>query len=317
VVRGRAAIPQCWYAGVRQGCPLSPLLYLFVAEASARWLRADTALGISLASHRLASAHHADDTKVYVPDLQEDTVKHLLERTFLFGQSCEPCKVLSCPVVWPFRVCYTCSWCHSGGICYISRCLGVLVHPVTTTRLHSSVDTRPGLRVRRRCSPFTPPPPMTPAWQKRLAALTSVHQRCASLHLSAMGRGLCMTTYGTSATFYRAEFDGLPSSAVPSLERTLAGVVDGRRPVQPPVLQAELLHGPAREGGFGLLPLVPHTFASHAKWLCRTLHTLVTMLVTEASHNPAAIPLPDDLDLPGGVSPLRYPDWLSLAFHAF
>jgi hypothetical protein len=88
VVRVRAAVTQCcWYAGFRQGCPLSPLPYLLVAEASARWLRADTALGISLASHRLVSAHHADDTKVYVPDLQEDTVKHLLERTFLFGQA--------------------------------------------------------------------------------------------------------------------------------------------------------------------------------------------------------------------------------------
>jgi hypothetical protein len=116
--------------------------------------------------------------------------------------------------------------------------LGVLVQPVTTTRLHSSADARPGLRVRRRRPPFTPSPPMTPAWQKRLAALTSVHQRCASLHLSSMGRGLCMTTDGTSATFYQAEFDGLPSSAVPSLERTLAGVVDGRRPGQSPVLQA-------------------------------------------------------------------------------
>jgi hypothetical protein len=108
----------------------------------------------------------------------------------------------------------------------------------------------------------------------------------------------------------------LPSSAVPSLERTLAGVVDGRRPGQPPVLQAELLHRPARNGGFGLLPLVPHTFACHAKWLCRTLHAFVTMLRAETSHDPAAIPLPDDLNLPGGVSPLRYPDWLSLAFHA-
>jgi hypothetical protein len=71
---------------------------------------------------------------------------------------------------------------------------------------------------------------MTLAWQKRLSALNSVHQCCASLHLSAMGRGLCMTTYGTRATFHQAEFDGLPSSAVPSLERTMAGVVDGRRP---------------------------------------------------------------------------------------
>jgi hypothetical protein len=62
--------------------------------------------------------------------------------------------------------------------------------------------------------------------------------------------------------------------------------------------------------------LVPHTFACHAKWFCRNLHAIITMLRTEASHDPTAIPLPDDLDLPSGVSPLRFPDWLSLAFHA-
>jgi hypothetical protein len=73
-----------------------------------------------------------------------------------------------------------------------------------------------------------------------------------------------MTSYGTSAKFHEAEFDGLPSSSVPSLKRTLAGVVDGRRPGQPPTLQAELLHGPAREAGFVLLPFVPHAFACHA-----------------------------------------------------
>jgi hypothetical protein len=64
VVRGRAAAPVLWLASVRQGCPLSPLLYLYVAEASARWLRADCALGILLAGRRIVSSQHADDTKV-------------------------------------------------------------------------------------------------------------------------------------------------------------------------------------------------------------------------------------------------------------
>jgi hypothetical protein len=87
VVRCRAAAPVLWLAGVRQGCPLSPLLYLFVATASARWLRADCALGIMLAGRRIVSSRHADDTKVYLPDLQEGTVQYLLQRAHRFGQA--------------------------------------------------------------------------------------------------------------------------------------------------------------------------------------------------------------------------------------
>jgi hypothetical protein len=120
-----------------------------------------------------------------VPDLQEDTVKHLLKRTFLFGQASgqyvNPAKSSAVPL-YGHSVSAT-----PVAVVASATSLGVLVQPVTTTRLHSSADARPGLRVRRRRPPFTPPPPMTPAWQKRLAALSSVHQRCASLHLSAMG----------------------------------------------------------------------------------------------------------------------------------
>jgi hypothetical protein len=43
--------------------------------------------GRVLAGRRIVSSHHADDTKVYLPDLQEGTVQHLLQRAHRFGQA--------------------------------------------------------------------------------------------------------------------------------------------------------------------------------------------------------------------------------------
>ena len=56
-----------WHAGVRQGCPLSPLLYLFVGQALASWLRAQLALGVRVAGRRHVCSMYADDTSALIP----------------------------------------------------------------------------------------------------------------------------------------------------------------------------------------------------------------------------------------------------------
>ena len=61
-VNGVESAPLLWHAGVRQGCPLSPLLYLFVGQALASWLRAQPELGIHVAGQRYVSSMYADDT---------------------------------------------------------------------------------------------------------------------------------------------------------------------------------------------------------------------------------------------------------------
>eukprot|EP00955_Chlamydomonas_euryale_P011904 127911-Chlamydomonas_euryale.AAC.1 len=43
-INGWTSAPADYQAGVRQECPLSPALYLFAAEALARWLRAHPAV---------------------------------------------------------------------------------------------------------------------------------------------------------------------------------------------------------------------------------------------------------------------------------
>jgi hypothetical protein len=60
-IRGRAAAPLLWLVGVRQGRPLSPLIQLFVAEASSRWL---TVLWELCCRKCMVSFQKADDGKV-------------------------------------------------------------------------------------------------------------------------------------------------------------------------------------------------------------------------------------------------------------
>ena len=55
-------------AGVRQGCPLSPLLYLFVGQALWCWLKHKN-IGITVADLVLTSTQYADDAEPFLPAL--------------------------------------------------------------------------------------------------------------------------------------------------------------------------------------------------------------------------------------------------------
>ena len=70
---------QCleWHAGVRQGCPLSPLLYVFAGQALASHLRSQPLLGVSVGGYRYVSVHHADDVKVAHSDLSQAALDSL------------------------------------------------------------------------------------------------------------------------------------------------------------------------------------------------------------------------------------------------
>eukprot|EP00955_Chlamydomonas_euryale_P061844 358198-Chlamydomonas_euryale.AAC.1 len=72
-VNGHTSAMVDYCAGVRQGCPLSPALYLFAAEALARWQHAQPEVGVEvlpgLVVHR---SHFADDTMVMLKDTLEE-----------------------------------------------------------------------------------------------------------------------------------------------------------------------------------------------------------------------------------------------------
>ena len=63
---GVESAPLLWQAGVRQGCPLSPLLYLFVGQALTSWLRAQPELGVEVDGRRHVCSMYADDTSALI-----------------------------------------------------------------------------------------------------------------------------------------------------------------------------------------------------------------------------------------------------------
>jgi hypothetical protein len=73
-VNGVDSPPNTWNAGVRQGCPLSPLLYVVVAQSLTSWLRAQPRLGLTTSGVRVVSNHYADDTVVFVTDLSDEAL---------------------------------------------------------------------------------------------------------------------------------------------------------------------------------------------------------------------------------------------------
>ena len=68
-VNGHISPKVCMAAGVRQGCPLSPMLYLFIAHALLCWLRAK-GVGVCVRRLRLDAAQYADDAEVVLPSMQ-------------------------------------------------------------------------------------------------------------------------------------------------------------------------------------------------------------------------------------------------------
>lgn len=70
VVNGHVSLQHVFVSGVRQGCPLSPLLYLFIAQALQSWLK-ESGVGIDVGrTERTVAAQYADDTKALLKSLE-------------------------------------------------------------------------------------------------------------------------------------------------------------------------------------------------------------------------------------------------------
>jgi hypothetical protein len=249
VVNGYTSEPVAYAEGVRQGCPLAPLLYLFPAWALACWLKECPAVGVEVAPGQVVhAAQYADDTEPLLGALSQPSVEQFKGHMAVFrrasGQELNVGKSFLLPV-------------------------GAL----------EAWEPRPaevaGLRVVREASALGMvfgnggDAASAVAWEARVEAVLNRYSKLARLGLSVFGRAQTAGAYGLGRLLYHAEHAGLPCEVAERLQRATVALVDrGLAPASGerrlPGVPSELLAGKARRGGFGMLPLQQHVLARHA-----------------------------------------------------
>ena len=87
VVNGNISPQEHWLAGVRQGCPLAPAMYLFVAWALSCWLRTVPEVGVWMGAARVCAPQYADDTTPLLRACTAQGVEALLAALHTFAQA--------------------------------------------------------------------------------------------------------------------------------------------------------------------------------------------------------------------------------------
>ena len=242
-------------AGVRQGCPLAPLLYLFVAWALACWLKTCPAVGVEV---RRGEVIHGDQ---YADDAHPLLKSHAPHHVLLFlaamatfarasGQHLNLSKthillVGDLAALGPLPT-------ESGG-------LRVVPHATSLGVTFSNNTSEPN-------------PLMD--WEPRMTAVRQSFSKLAKLPLSIFGRAMAGFGYGTSRILYHAEHSAMPAASTQLHLRWTSHLTDrGNPPPSPPAtyplhplpgVHTRLLVGKPKDGGFGAIPMAAHILARGA-----------------------------------------------------
>ena len=289
-VNGVESSPRTWHAGVRQGCPLSPLLYLFVAQALTSWLRAQPLLGITIQGVRYVTTQFADDTQIHLSDFSPAALAGLSASLVTFGKASgqvintgkSAALLMGAPHPLPMP--------HMlAGIPVVQHTISLGVPqsnpaaPLLQQHEHQH-DTRSSLLPPRLLAEPDTPENVRAAWDRRVSRAKQRLITISRMHLSAMGRGQAASAYALHRVLFHAEFAGIPSDDG-DLGHTAATIVSDTVP-------HDLLSGSPSCGGFGLLPLHAHVQARHASMASRLLFHLLSQprQLTDADHPPALPP---------------------------
>ena len=254
VLNGHVSERARFRAGVRQGCPLSPLLYLFVGEALLRFLSRHDLFGLPLpgGGGTLVALQFADDTQVPLagPHLEAD----LNEFGRASNQRVNVDKTTALPV---------------------GLSAPLPANPPPTPggmRLSASADAL-GFTFSQGVGAVVP----KRGWDVLQRTALMCIDRLGGQPLSIFGRALAASAYSGSGLLYAAEFSAVPPAVLSSCQAAMAAFVQSgltpatrdRRRFKG--VRSELLVSHPSQGGFGLLPLREHVLARRATWACRLL----------------------------------------------
>lgn len=255
VVNGFKSASYRCEAGVRQGCPLSPLLYLFVGQALVCWLK-QCGLGITVADCIVFAAQYADDAEPFLRSVAELPAFVDCMQTFACasGQHLSPSKTrlltmgrqqpaaLQQPIQLPTGLTLATS----------SKALGVV--------FSDSGDTQVD-------------------WDARMAIVKQRMTKIAQIpDLSAFGRAFAVNAYALSTLLYAGQFAcGIPSQHATLLQKWSAAVVDAslgpdENLRRPPGVPSSCMAAHPKDGGMGLIPLSQHMFS---RWACECRDLIV------------------------------------------
>lgn len=254
--------------GVRQGDPLAPILYLLVAHALYKFLSKKSDLGITLPPSsfspdpkKLLGNGYADDLVCLLESL--DCLPRFLDYMTEFGRLSGQVLNLQKTEIVP---------------------IGAFDRAALENQLQTAIFNGNPLPLPLVFSSktlgihFGPDPP--DLWPELKSKVFSILARISRLStLSTFGRGIATSSYGLSKILYHMEFSHTDLACLTTLEKPIINLVE--RKLAPSStshtfsgLSYLTAQGSPRDGGFGVLPLLSHVTARHAKWGLKLLQFL-------------------------------------------
>ncbi|KAG1673957.1 hypothetical protein FOA52_015713 [Chlamydomonas sp. UWO 241] len=204
-VNGFTSAAQPYHAGVRQGCPVAPALFLFAAEALVRHLHGCLSVGIDIARGvRVFCVQYADDTLPLLRQLTPACVQAFLAFMHVFQMASRlalnppKSQLLALGDAVP-----------PDGVLPESVC-GLAV--VTEAASLGAVDEAGG--------------EPQPDWEELLDQVALKYDKLARLPLSAFGRASAAAAYGVGRLLHRATMHAVPQWVFNRLHRISKRLVD-------------------------------------------------------------------------------------------